>query len=89
MSSSLTRSNNNTAAVLLEVFGGLFFQVFGVGHIAQGRVGLGLFIMLSYWSLQVINAFLTVFLIGFITAPLTLLFYLIAAPMNAADYRGS
>ncbi|HHO51902.1 MAG TPA: hypothetical protein ENK18_13730 [Deltaproteobacteria bacterium] len=89
MGSSLVRGNNNTAAVLLEVLGGLIFQVFGVGHLAQGRVGLGLFIMISYWVLQAINASLTVFLIGFITAPLTWLFYLIAAPMNAADYRGS
>ena len=80
---------DNTVAVLLEILPGFFLQLFGVGHIAQGRVGMGLFIMISYWVLQTINAFLMVFLIGFITAPLTWLFYLIASPLNANDYNRS
>lgn len=80
---------DNTAAVLLEVLPGFFFQIFGIGHIAQGRVGMGLFIMLSYWGLQSINLFLCMFLIGFVTAPLTFVFYLVASAMNAADYGKS
>lgn len=89
MSSMLARRRKeNTAAVLLEVLPGVFLQTFGIGHITQGRVGMGLFIMLSYWTLQAINAALTTVLIGFLTAPLTFVFYLIAAPMNAADYEG-
>ncbi|MEZ4236156.1 MAG: hypothetical protein R3F59_08335 [Myxococcota bacterium] len=79
---------DNTAAVMLEVLPGLIFQVFGLGHIYQGRVGMGLFIMISYWALQALNLFLTIFLIGLVTGPLTWLFYLIAAPLNANDYRG-
>jgi TM2 domain-containing membrane protein YozV len=79
---------DNTAAVMLEVLPGLFLQVFGLGHIYQGRVGLGLFIMISYWMLLTVNLFLTIFLIGIVTTPLTWLFYMIAAPMNANDFRG-
>ncbi len=77
---------DNTSAVLLELFPGMFLHLFGLGHIYQGRVGLGLFIMLSYWVLQAINAFLAIFLIGLVTAPFTWMFYLVAAPMNAADH---
>jgi TM2 domain-containing membrane protein YozV len=80
---------DNTAAVMLEVLPGLFFQVFGLGHIYQGRVGLGLFIMISYWLVQAVNLFLMIFLVGLLTAPLTWLFYLVAAPMNASDFRPS
>jgi uroporphyrinogen-III decarboxylase len=42
--------------------------------------------MLSYWVLQAINAALTLVLIGFVTGPLTWLFYMIAAPLNARGY---
>ena len=87
MGSYALERTDNTAAVLLEVLGGLFFQVFGIGHILQGRVGLGLFIMISYWAVQAVNLFLMMFLIGFITMPLTWLFYLVAASMNANDWR--
>ena len=82
------RRKDNVAAVLLEVLPGIFLQTFGIGHIVQGRVGMGLFIMLSYWVLQGINALLTLVLVGFVTAPLTWLFYMVAAPLNAADYEG-
>ena len=74
-----------TAAVLLEALPGFFLQTFGIGHLYQGRVGMGLFIMLSYWCLQVVNALLTFLLIGFVTGPLTWLFYMVAAPINAAS----
>ena len=74
--------------VLLEVIPG-WMHVFGIGHIFQGRLGMGLFIMFSYWGLQVINAFLTLFFgLGFVTGFLTWLFYIISAPMNANDYQG-
>ena len=82
------RSSDNTVPVLLELGFGFFFQTFGLGHLAQGRVGQGLFIMFSYWALQLINAMLCLVLIGLLTAPLTWLFYMVAAPLNAADYEG-
>jgi len=78
--------SDQTLPVLCEALPGFFLQTFGVGHLIQGRIGMGLFIMLSYWGLQMINAFLMLFLVGWVTAPLTWLFYMIAAPMNAADY---
>ena len=88
-SSALTRRRKqNAVPVLLEVLPGLIFQTFGIGHIVQGRVGMGLFIMLSYWLLQAFNVLLMGILIGYVTAPLTWLFYMIAAPMNAADHEG-
>jgi len=85
---SLTKRRDNTLAVMLELLPGLIFQTFGLGHLSQGRIGMGLFIMLSYWAMLAINAALTVVWIGFVTGPLTLLFYAIAAPLNAADYDG-
>jgi TM2 domain-containing membrane protein YozV len=84
MSSTALAERDSTIAVLLELLFGFVFQTFGVGHIYQGRVGMGLFIMLSYWALQAVNALLMVVLVGFVTAPLTFLFYMIAAPLNAA-----
>lgn len=71
--------------VLLEVIPG-WFQLFGLGHIYQGRLGMGLFIMLSYWAAMFVNVMLSFVLIGFVTGPLTWLFYMIAAPMNANDH---
>ncbi|MEZ4322247.1 MAG: hypothetical protein R3F61_32540 [Myxococcota bacterium] len=72
--------------VLLELVPG-WFQVFGLGHLYQGRVGMGLFIMFSYWGLQVVNGFLTLFFgLGILTGFLTWLFYMVTAPMNANDH---
>lgn len=72
--------------VLLELIPG-WFQLFGLGHLSQGRVGMGLFIMFSYWGIQVVNSFLTLFFgLGFVTGFLTWLFYMVSAPMNANDY---
>ncbi len=86
---SLIKRKDNTIPVLLELFPGLFTGIFGIGHIVQGRVGMGAFIFVSYWFLQTINWFLTwVFGLGFVTGTLTHLFYAIAAPMNAADFKG-
>ena len=74
--------NQTMLAVALEVGPGTVFQTFGVGHLYAGRVGLGFAIMLSYWLLQAFNAFLMGFGIGFITAPLTWLAYMVFAPTN-------
>lgn len=81
----MARSDNREVAMALELLPGFFFQTFGIGHLYQGRIGMGLFIMLSYWALQTINVMLMMVLIGFVTAPLTWLFYMIAAPANAAS----
>jgi TM2 domain-containing membrane protein YozV len=76
-------------AALLELGGGFFFQVFGVGHIYAGNVGTGLFIMFGYWVLQFINALLTFVLIGFVTLPLTWVLALIISPIWAAKSCGA
>lgn len=60
---------SGSTAALLEVIPGLF-QVFGIGHIYAGRVGLGLCVMFGYWLLTFINLLLCVVFIGFITWPL-------------------
>jgi hypothetical protein len=84
----LARREIQWVPVLLELIPG-WFQLFGIGHLYQGRIGLGLFIMFSYWGLQVINGFLTLlFGLGFVTGFLTWLFYMVAAPMNANDADG-
>jgi hypothetical protein len=82
------RREDPTVPVILELGGGFFFQTFGVGHIAQGRVATGLTIMFSYWALQFVNALLCIVLIGVITAPLTWLAYMVAAPISAMDPSG-
>ncbi len=71
--------------VLLELLGGGLFQVFGIGNIVAGNIGIGIALMLSYWVLQFINALLTMLIIGFITLPLTWLLYMIMAPLLAAS----
>jgi len=75
-------TSTNLTAVGLEVVPGFLLQTFGIGHIYTGRVGAGLAIMISYWVLQIINAWLCTFLIGFVTAPLTWLAYTVLSPTN-------
>ncbi len=71
--------------VLLEIIPG-WFQIFGLGHLYQGRIGVGLFIMFSYWILQAINGFLIFFFgLGYFTGFLTWLFYMVASAQNAND----
>ena len=83
----LVKRETQWVPVLLELVPG-WFQLFGLGHLYQGRVGMGLFIMFSYWGLQVVNSFLTLFFgLGFLTGFATWLFYMITAPMNANDYE--
>jgi TM2 domain-containing membrane protein YozV len=74
-------------AVGLEAGPGLFLQTFGIGHLYAGKVGTGLAIMISYWVLQAINVSLMPFLIGWITAPLTFLIYLVMAPTNVLSSK--
>lgn len=74
--------NQTMLAVGLEVGPGLFLQTFGVGHLYAGRTSTGLALMFGYWVLQAINALLTTVWIGFLTAPLTWLAFMILAPTN-------
>jgi len=69
--------------VILELVGGFFFQVFGVGNLVAGNVGVGLALMFGYWAIQGVNILLMFVLIGFVTAPLTFVIFLIAAPLLA------
>lgn len=85
MANELSKREVQWVPVLLELIPG-WFQVFGIGHIYQGRLGMGLFIMFSYWGLQFVNMLLSFVLIGFVTGPLTWLFYMVTAPMNANDH---
>ena len=84
----LMKQNEQWVPMLLELIPG-WFQVFGIGHMVQGRVGLGLFIMLSYWALMTVNGFLTFFFgLGFVTGFFTWLFYMVASAHNAKTYEG-
>lgn len=71
-------------AALIEVIGG-FFQIFGLGHIATGRVAFGLFVMLLYWLLQGINFLLMYVFVGFITWAITFVLFLIFSPLMIAS----
>lgn len=87
MANELVKRKVRWAPVLLEVIPG-WLHIFGLGHLYQGRVGMGIFIFVSYWALQMVNAFLIPFFgLGFVTGFLTWLFYMVAAPMNANDHR--
>jgi TM2 domain-containing membrane protein YozV len=77
--------HSNALAIGLEVGPGFFFQTFGVGHMYAGRVSTGLALMFGYWVLQAINAALMSVWIGFITAPLTWLAFMVLAPTNVLD----
>jgi hypothetical protein len=74
--------NQTMLAVGLEVGPGTLLQTFGIGHMYAGRYSTGLAIMFSYWVLQAINTMLMSVGIGFVTAPLTWLAYMIFAPTN-------
>lgn len=73
-------------AVALEAAPGLF-QVFGIGHMYAGKFGTGLAVMMSYWVLQAINVALMPFFIGWVTAPLTFLAYMVMSPTTLLDSR--
>lgn len=73
-------------AVGLEVGPGLF-GAFGLGHMYSGKVGMGVALLLSYWVLQTINFMLMPFVIGWITAPLTFLGFMVFCPTNVLESR--
>jgi TM2 domain-containing membrane protein YozV len=82
----LVKRKSQVLPMALEIIPGLF-SIFGIGHMVQGRVGMGLFIMFSYWAVQAVNFMLIpVFGLGLLTTPLTWLFYMVAATHNASDY---
>jgi len=79
------RPRSATTAAVLEGGCGLFLQTFGVGHIFQGRVGLGLTLMVIYWIVQLLNIALIFVGVGLITFPLTLLASLMISPTIVAN----
>lgn len=79
--------NQIALAAGLEVGPGLFLQTFGVGHMYAGRLGTGLLLMFGYWVLQAINVMLMSVFIGFVTAPLTWLAFMVFAPTNLLRLR--
>ena len=70
-------------AVVLELVPGVLIQTFGIGNIYAGNVAGGIVMMLGYWVLQVINTFLCLIIIGFITLPLTWVLFMIFCPISA------
>ena len=71
-------------AAALEIVFGLFLHTFGIGWMYAGKVGMGIFIMLSWWVVVFINYLLLHVLIGFVTWPLCLLFAMIVTPILAS-----
>jgi hypothetical protein len=70
-------------AVVFELVPGLFLQTFGIGNIYAGNVMMGVLMMVGYWVLSVVNFFLCMVLVGFVTWPLTWLAFMIVCPMMA------
>ncbi|GMV80845.1 MAG: hypothetical protein AMXMBFR7_20290 [Planctomycetota bacterium] len=83
MTPTEARRSGGTAA-LLEVLPGLFLNLFGMGHIYAGRVGVGLLVMFGYWVLLTINILLCFVIVGFVTLPMTWLGFMIFSPLAAA-----
>ena len=67
-----------TVEIILGIFG-----LFGVGHLTNGNAGKGLLIMFGYWGIQLFNLFLMAIWIGFLTAPMTWLFFIVWSPSSA------
>jgi hypothetical protein len=78
------QKSGGTAAIL-EVLPGFFFHTFGIGHIYAGNVAVGLLLLFGGWIALAINLVLCLFLIGFITLPLTWIALMIASPILAAQ----
>jgi hypothetical protein len=76
---------------VLEVLFGLFFAVFGIGHMYGGNVGTGLFLMFGWWLFVLANvvlAFATCgawFFVAVILIPACWFVMLIVSPMMAAS----
>ncbi len=85
----MARNDSNTGlAIVAEAVPGFFLQTFGIGHMLSGEILKGLGVMFLYWILQSINAALCLVLIGFITAPLTWLAFMVLSPANIAANEG-
>ncbi len=74
-----------STAALLEALPGFFVHIFGIGHLYNGNVGLGLGLMFGYWAIQVVNVILMFVFIGFVTAPLTWLLFMILSAVKASN----
>jgi TM2 domain-containing membrane protein YozV len=71
------------AAVALELVPGIF-GIFGIGNIYAGRVGAGIALMVGFWALFWVNVLLVFLIIGWITAPLTWIAFMIVGAVSAA-----
>ena len=76
---------SSSTAVLLEFLPGFFIHTFGIGHIYNGRVALGLLAMFGYWFALAVNILLCFILIGIVTLPLTWILMLIFSTLSAAN----
>ena len=71
------------AAIALEIVPGLF-GVFGIGNIYAGSIGVGIALMVSFWVFFWINVLLVFIFIGWVTAPLTWIAYVVAGSILAS-----
>lgn len=79
------RRASGGVAAMLELFFGLFFGTFGIGHIYGGHVAFGLFVMFGAWFVLGVNVALIFLGIGFLTLPLCWIAMLIISPLIAAS----
>ncbi len=78
--------NQSLIAVGLEAAPGTFLGTFGVGHMYQGRWGAGVGIMVAYWALQAINAWLVGLMgLGIVTGFLTWLAFLVMSTTDVLN----
>jgi hypothetical protein len=80
------RRSGGTAA-LLELLGGLFCSLFGLGHIYAGSVGTGLFLMFGWWFF-VAASVLVCAPIALVVVPAAWFLLLIVSPLTAASSAG-
>lgn len=73
-----------TAAVL-ELLPGIFFQVYGIGHMYAGNIAVGLLVMFGWWFVLAVNIMLCFLFIGFLTLPVCWLAMAIISPVCAAQ----
>ena len=74
-------------AVILELLPGIMVQTFGIGNIYAGNVAGGILMMFGYWVAQIVNLFLCLILIGFITLPLTFMAPAMVVWSGESTYR--
>lgn len=82
----MSKSGNSMVAVGLEVGPGALFQVFGLGHLYQGRVAAGLAIMFGYWALLAVNLWLVGFWgLGLVTGFVTWIAFLFLSATDVIE----